>query len=193
MTGLELYESWRRLGAKVICRHEFAKTGLTFSAVMPLPLVVPAAAGLLAAGYFLEDISAMQVQEGFLITYHYDSTAHPGRVAVRALADARGEAPSIASVYQGAEWHEREASDFLGIRFIGNPNPVPLLLPPDFPGRPPLWRAEGARASLAALGLFGQAEVLDPAWEPIVNPPAPAKEEKAEEAKAEKAKKGGAS
>ena len=36
--------------------------------------------------------------------------------------------PSIASIYHGAEWHERETRDFHGIVFEGNPNLVPLLM-----------------------------------------------------------------
>lgn len=171
MTGQELYESWRKMDALVLCRHEFAKSGLNFSAVLPHNRLVDAAKGLLAAGYFLEDLTAMQVKEGYLVTYHFDNFRQPGRVALRALTDESGLVPSIATVYQGAEWHEREAADFLGLKFVGNPNLVPLLLPPDFPDPPPLRRAEKDRAALVDLNLFGQAEVLDPAWQNIVFPP----------------------
>lgn len=177
MTGQELYESWRKLGALVLCKHDFAKSGLTFSAVLPHGRLVEAAQALLEAGYYLEDLSAMQVKEGYLVTYHFDHFEAPGRVALRILTDEDGFVPSIAPVYQGAEWHERESADFLGLHFVGNPNPVPLLLPPDFPAAPPLRRAEKERAALADLGLFGEAEVLDPAWAAIVSPPKPEKEE----------------
>jgi len=177
MTGSELYESWRKLGAVVLGRHEFTKSGLTFSAVLPSDRLMEAARELLSAGYFLEDLSSMQVKEGFLVTYHFDSFRAPGRVALRVLAGEDGHVPSIASVYQGAEWHERESTDFLGLKFIGNPNLVPLLLPPEFPDCPPLLREEKSRAALADLNLFGEAEVLDPAWANIVSPPRAKKEE----------------
>lgn len=177
MTGSELYESWRNMGAPVLCRHEFAKSGLIFSAVVPTDLLVEAARGLMSAGYFLEDLSSMQVKEGILVTYHFDSFRAPGRVALRVLAGEDGIVPSIASIYQGAEWHERESADFLGLKFIGNPNLVPLLLPPDFPDCPPLIREEKTRAALADLRLFGEAEVLDPVWADIVSPPGAKKEE----------------
>lgn len=180
MTGQELYESWRKLEAMVLCKHEFAKSGLTYSAVLPHGRLVEAARALLEAGYYLEDLSAMQVKEGYLVTYHFDHFEAPGRVALRILTDEDGFVPSIASVYQGAEWHERESADFLGLKFVGNPNLVPLLLPPDFPDPPPLRRAEKDRAALAALGLFGEAEVLDPAWAEIVSPPQTEKAEKEE-------------
>ncbi|WP_052462161.1 NADH-quinone oxidoreductase subunit C [Nigerium massiliense] len=42
---------------------------------------------------------------------------------------------SIAEVYPGASWHEREARDFFGIAFTGGDN-RPLLLRDGFGGRP---------------------------------------------------------
>ena len=178
MSDRELYDSWVSLGALVIAKHDFKKTGLVLSAVFGPSMVSEAARGLLKAGYFLEDLSAMQVKEGLLVTYHYDSFDKPGRVAIRALADAGGSVYSICSVYQGAEWHEREATDFTGVSFIGNTNPVPLLLPADFPDPPPLLRAEKDRASMSALKLFGdEPEILDPAWRDIVSPEVPLSQE----------------
>ena len=178
MSGQDLREAWVSLGALVIARHDFQKTGLSLSAVFPPSMVSEVARGLLNAGYFLEDLSAMPVKEGLLVTYHYDSFDQPGRVAVRALADSSGTVYSICSVYQGAEWHEREASDFTGVRFIGNTNPVPLLLAADFPDPPPLLKPEKDLASMSQLKLFGDdAEILDPAWRDIVSPAAPASEE----------------
>jgi NADH-quinone oxidoreductase subunit C len=53
-------------------------------------------------------------------------------------------------VFQGAEWHERETTDFYGITFAGNPNPIPLLLIPEMKGHP-LQKDDGARALLTDL------------------------------------------
>jgi hypothetical protein len=75
----------------------------------------------------------------------------------------------VAAVFQGAEWHEREAADFFGLVFRGNPNPVPLLLPHDYPGPPPLLRTENT-AALSDLNIFGQAEFFDPAWRALAEP-----------------------
>ena len=169
MSGLKLSRAWREMGALVIGKHDYKATGLTRSAVFGPSMVSEVARLMFDSGYFLEDLSAMEVKEGLLVTYHYDSYNSPGRVAIRALADAGGNLTSITSVYQGAEWHEREAFDFFGVRFIGNPNLVPLLLPHDFPDPPPLKKEPGARAAMRDLKLFGTAEILDPAWEAIVN------------------------
>ncbi|UQZ88447.1 NADH-quinone oxidoreductase subunit C [Deltaproteobacteria bacterium Smac51] len=177
MNANELYESWRGLEAQVICRHEFKKTGLTCSAVFTPSQVVTAVRKIYEAGYFLEDISVMQVKEGFLATYHFDSTANPGRVALRALSP-EGRFLSITSIYQGAEWHERESADFFGVSFIANTNPVPLLLPDDFQEAPPLLKAEKELAAMVDLKLFGEnPEIIDPAWSSLVSPVKEQKEE----------------
>lgn len=174
MTAEKLRELLAKAEPLVLCRHDYAKSGLTASALVSRSNVSVAARALYEAGYFLEDISAMPVKEGLLVTYHYDSTSEPGRVAVRALADADGTVLSICSVYQGAEWHERESSDFFGLKFIGNTNPVPLLLPDNFPDAPPLLKEAKALAAMADLKLFGEEqEIIDPAWRAIVSPPAP--------------------
>ncbi|MDR1920330.1 MAG: NADH-quinone oxidoreductase subunit C [Candidatus Adiutrix sp.] len=176
MSAGDLYESWRALGALVLSRHDFKKTGLTVSAVFRPAAIVAAARELYAAGYFLENLSALEAKEGLLVTWHFDSAGKPGRVALRALAGGDNSLPSLHGVYQGAEWHEREAADFFGLRFTGNPNPVPLLLPHDFAGPPPLLKEDGALAALADLKIFGEAEALDPAWRAIVDPASAAKE-----------------
>ena len=172
-----LFDAWRALGPLVMCRHDFKKTGLTFSAVFSPSAVSEAARKACEAGWFLEDITVIQVKEGLLATYHYASFHESGRAAVRALADRAIGIWSINSVYQGAEWHEREQTDFFGAYFSGNHNPVPLLLAHDFPLPPPLLKEEKELAHMRDLGLFGEAEILDLAWQDIINPPQAEKQE----------------
>lgn len=60
---------------------------------------------------------------------HYDALC---RVVVRTRVPRDNpEVPTISSVYPGANWHERETHDFFGIKFVGHPYLVPLLLPED--------------------------------------------------------------
>jgi len=47
-------------------------------------------------------------------------------------------APSITSLFAGANWHEREAHEMFGIDFEGHPHLVNLYLPEDFEGHPGL-------------------------------------------------------
>jgi NADH-quinone oxidoreductase subunit C len=116
--------------------------------------IKPAAQGLIEAGYHLEDISGLDAAEGFLITYHfdrYDNLDCTVRVAVRVLVphDA-ARLPSIAAVFDVAEWHEREIMDFFGVTFDGNPNPAALLLP-EMDDSTPLRKAADNRRRLREL------------------------------------------
>jgi NADH-quinone oxidoreductase subunit C len=46
------------------------------------------------------------------------------------------EVDSIAFVYAGAEWQEREIWDLVGVTFKGHPDPRRILMPDDYPGHP---------------------------------------------------------
>lgn len=120
----------------VICRSAEQESTGCKSFVFILPAYLKKAAAIVdGEGYFLEDITCCQVSEGMELIYHFDHYHSPGRVSLRTLIDAdKAEISSIASIYPGAEWHERECTDFFGITFRGNPNPVPLLLSPRNPG-----------------------------------------------------------
>jgi NADH-quinone oxidoreductase subunit C len=165
-------DNWKQAGALVVSHHDFKVEGLLMSAVVAPKSLLAFAKQLRDDGYTLLDISTVQVKEGFFITYHFDSILEPGRLALRVLVDAdKAKVPSLYSIFQGAEWHERESYDFFGIEFIDNPNLVPLLLPHDLGCPPPLRKDPQNLASLVSLGVFGKPEVIDPSFEDIINPP----------------------
>ena len=135
-----------------LAREDHARTGSAWLGVMALQDIPAIAKALLAAGYHLEDISGLDAAEGAVAAYHFDHCTTPGRITLLALAPHDAPVfPSIAAIYQGAEWHERETRDFFGYVFTDNPNFIPLLLPDDMADIHPLKKPEAARASLLTL------------------------------------------
>jgi NADH-quinone oxidoreductase subunit C len=46
------------------------------------------------------------------------------------------EVPTVMDIWTGADWHERETFDLVGIRFTGRRELRRILLPEDWPGHP---------------------------------------------------------
>lgn len=141
------------------CLHSAAqdheRTGLTFTAMIDPGKIRSAARLCRAAGYHLEDITVSEVQEGFLAIYHFDRFDRPGRISCMAVSPGNAF-DSIADIFPGADWHERECFDFFGTTFAGHPNLIPLLLPPDAP-TPPLRKPDQGKIPLATLFPWAQA------------------------------------
>jgi NADH-quinone oxidoreductase subunit C len=77
--------------------------------------------------------------EGMEVVYHLMSLNKNHEVAIKAkLPSENLHIPSVASVWNAANWHEREARDMFGIIFDGHPHLVPLLLPEDMTDHFPL-------------------------------------------------------
>jgi NADH-quinone oxidoreductase subunit C len=49
---------------------------------------------------------------------------------------AKPEVPSVMDVWTGADWHERETYDLVGVVFTGREGLRRILLPEDWPGHP---------------------------------------------------------
>lgn len=132
-------------------RLDHQKTGLTMCAWLAPEHLQEAARRMLDKKYFLEDVSMLEVTEGFVAVYHFDHFTTPGRIALRVLIGReKPELPSIADIYQGAAWHERECHDFFGVSFAGHENLLPLLLPGDATEHP-LRKDDNALKPLADL------------------------------------------
>ncbi len=66
------------------------------------------------------------------VVYDFFHPATNLHVVVRTrVPRANPEVPTISGVFPGANWHERETHELLGIEFLGHPNLTPLLLPED--------------------------------------------------------------
>lgn len=108
------------------------------------PEELPAAATALARSTdnpmdFLFDLTGMDWGEkGLGVIYQLESTATGERVVLRTATTDRERPliPSVSALWKTAEIKEREAYDFLGIRFAGNADMRRIYLREDWQGYP---------------------------------------------------------
>ena len=92
----------------------------------------------------LMDVTAIDWAEGtsprFTVVYHLLSTSRAGtyiRVAANCGGtDVQPTAPSVVSLWPGANWHERECFDMFGITFEGHPDLRRILMWDGYPYHP---------------------------------------------------------
>lgn len=75
----------------------------------------------------------------FTVVYHVLSTTRPGtyvRVAADCASNTEPTAPSVVTLWPGANWHERECYDFFGIKFEGHPDLRRILMWEGYPYHP---------------------------------------------------------
>jgi NADH-quinone oxidoreductase subunit C len=79
------------------------------------------------------------------VVYHLSSFSFPGRRFTVKLVLPRWkdgqvgelpEVPTLCGVWKTADWQEREVYDLIGVKFIGHPNLVRILLGDDWVGHP---------------------------------------------------------
>ncbi len=117
---------------------------------------------------YLSFVSAIDRPEAgqFEVLYHLYSLETRDDLAIKVLVP-RDDAtmPSVTSIWDGANWHEREAYDLFGIVFEGHPNLRRIMMTDDWIGHPlrkdyvfqePPWLVEVAKerqAEIKGLGL----------------------------------------
>ncbi|RJX31128.1 MAG: NADH-quinone oxidoreductase subunit C [Desulfurivibrio sp.] len=115
---------------------DYAKRGAHLDVQINPDQVVKAAELLDSEGMTIDMVTGVDwIKEGqFEIIYDYSYTAGgPAfRVVVRARVDRnKPDIPTISHIYGGANWHERETWELLGINFVGHPQLEHFLLPED--------------------------------------------------------------
>jgi NADH-quinone oxidoreductase subunit C len=111
--------------------------GQTAVVLLSREKLLPMAQGLKDRGFFLEFMTAMDVEEGFLLTYLFATLNDAEKVVVRIMIEHEPpEIASLSSIHSGANWHERECHDLYGVIFYDHPHLAPLLLPAEMTLRP---------------------------------------------------------
>ncbi len=98
-------------------------------------------AELLRTGnFYLSFISGLHLSTGIEVSYQFANYSFPCRLLAHVAVDADNSLPTIADIFQGANWHERETKDFYGVIFRDHPNLKPLLLAEDMEDLKPLLK-----------------------------------------------------
>ncbi|MCP8967898.1 NADH-quinone oxidoreductase subunit C [Ectobacillus ponti] len=86
---------------------------------------------------YMSELHATDFVTHMEVYVHLFSYRNRQSVAVRVKLDRNEpKLPSVAKVWEGANWPEREAYDLLGVVFEGHPNLVRILMPDDWIGYP---------------------------------------------------------
>lgn len=87
-----------------------------------------------------DDTGANVIQGGTIsVFYHLESTKHRHKLTVKTSAPRENpEVESVAEIWNCANWHEREAYDLYGIKFLNHPDLRRILMPYDWDAGYPL-------------------------------------------------------
>ncbi|QIX01906.1 hypothetical protein AMS68_007423 [Peltaster fructicola] len=72
----------------------------------------------------------------FEVVYNLLSVRHNARIRVKTYADEASPVPSICSLYDGANWYEREVYDLFGVFFVDHPDLRRIMTDYGFDGHP---------------------------------------------------------
>ena len=71
------------------------------------------------------------------VVYNLHSTTLRHKITLKVETPRQdGVVPTVCDIWRSAEWHEREAYDLFGMRFINHPDHRRILLPDDWEGYP---------------------------------------------------------
>jgi NADH-quinone oxidoreductase subunit C len=88
---------------------------------------------------FLTDLTAVDRPKDparFELIYILYSFTRNERIRIKTRAGENEPVPSITSIFEGANWLEREVYDMFGVTFTGHPNLKRILMPDEWRGFP---------------------------------------------------------
>lgn len=129
-----------KLVGKIIDWHEHCAKRIYFS-IKPQDIKEIATFLFKDLGLRFAIATGQDTPQGLEILYHFSFDKTGQIVSARVLIEdkKKPQIDSIAPLFKGAEWIEREMWELLGINFIGHPNLKRLLLADEWPeGKYPL-------------------------------------------------------
>ena len=127
---------------------EIAKSATFFSGV---PIVTVPVASIVEVCRFLKDDPESRCNylsnlhgthypdkkdKPFEVVYNLYSIDRAQWIELKVEVAEGEDVPTVTTVWKTANWHEREAFDMLGIKFVGHPDLTRILLPDDWKGHP---------------------------------------------------------
>ena len=86
---------------------------------------------------YLMCITSLDLENNQLgLAYNIHSTKNKISIEFKLLFNQETTIPSVESLWKTANWHEREAFDMMGIKFLNHPDMKRILLPQDWGGHP---------------------------------------------------------
>lgn len=82
-------------------------------------------------------LACVDYEKYFQMVYFLQSLTHEQTLVIKTdVSYENPRLPSVTSVWEAADWYEREAHDLFGVDFEGHPGLAPLLLYEEFEGYP---------------------------------------------------------
>jgi NADH-quinone oxidoreductase subunit C len=127
----DLREKLKAIPHTSLTDTEYEKAGVHLNLDARLDNILTIAALFKSLNFTIECAFGIDRKTNFEIVYLFCPCGKVGRVRVRLTLPEGTEpvAPSITSVFDGANWYEREMYDMFGIAFTGHPNLKRILLP----------------------------------------------------------------
>jgi NADH-quinone oxidoreductase subunit C len=119
------------LNLEKVADGDYAKTGYHLEVAAQPDQIRSVAQAMLETGCFLESLTAVDLIESFSMVYHFANFEELCRTVIYVPLGKKKGMPTLAFIYPGADWYEREVYDLFGIHFFEHPNLKRLLLPED--------------------------------------------------------------
>lgn len=121
---------------------EYKKSGYHVEVKLTDSQVKEFAKTMYESQFYLDFVTAVHVTPAIQVVYQFAHFDEPCRINAKAFVNEAGEIPTIADIYHGANWHERETHDFYGTVFTGHPDLRTLILSEEDADLKPLLKNE---------------------------------------------------